>query len=212
MADNQPTQSPVIEPIPQTTSKGAGLGDIVVFTGGRKEATRILEFAGLLAEENRARLISVFLQPEPTTTTAQEFALGKGIREVMEVHEKEIDRIEAHQRAVFEDIVHRHGVQSGSEWRSLSHWSSEVAVRAYYADFVVVARPERPGPMPDPPGLAQSLVIEFRAASRPVSTKWHGVSGPARPRSLERNARGHPSRKGCLAPAWARSSCGGLDC
>jgi hypothetical protein len=158
------TRSPVIEPIPQTTSKGAGLGEIVVFTDGRKEATRILEFAGLLAEENRARLITVFLQPEPTLTTAQEFALGKGIREVTEVHEKEIDRIEAHQRAVFEDIAHRHGVQSGSEWRSLSHWSSEVAVHAYYADLVVAARPERPGPVPDP-GLAQSLVL---SSGRPV--------------------------------------------
>ena len=165
MGDNQSTQSLVIEPIPQTTSKGAGLAEIVVFTDGRKEASRILEFAGLLAEENRARLISIFLQQEPTPTTAQEFALGKGIREVMEVHEKEIDRIEAHQRAVFEDIVHRHGVQSGSEWRSLSHWSSEVAVHAYYADLVVVARPERPGPMPDPPGLAQSLVL---SSGRPV--------------------------------------------
>jgi len=164
MADNQSTQSSVIEPIPQTTGKGAELGEIVVFTDGRKEATRILEFAGLLAEENRARLISVFLQPEPTLTTAQEFALGKGIREVMEVQEKEIDRIEAHQRAVFEDIVHRHGIQSGSEWRSLSHWSSEVAVHAYYADLVVAARPERPGPMPDP-GLAQSLVL---SSGRPV--------------------------------------------
>jgi len=165
MGDNQSTQSLVIEPIPQTTSKGAGLAEIVVFTDGRKEASRILEFAGLLAEENRARLISIFLQQEPTPTTAQEFALGKGIREVMEVHEKEIDRIEAHQRAVFEDIVHRHGVQSGSEWRSLSHWSSEVAVHAHYADLVVVARPERPGPMPDPPGLAQSLVL---SSGRPV--------------------------------------------
>jgi len=59
MGDNQSTQSLVIEPIPQTTSKGAGLAEIVVFTDGRKEASRILEFAGLLAEENRARLIEL---------------------------------------------------------------------------------------------------------------------------------------------------------
>src|SRR5712664_1635527 len=44
MGDNQSTQSLVIEPIPQTTSKGAGLAEIVVFTDGRKEASRILEF------------------------------------------------------------------------------------------------------------------------------------------------------------------------
>ena len=74
MGDNQSTQSLVIEPIPQTTSKGAGLAEIVVFTDGRKEASRILEFAGLLAEENRARLISVFLAAGANTYH------GSGIR------------------------------------------------------------------------------------------------------------------------------------
>jgi hypothetical protein len=212
MGDNQSTQSLVIEPIPQTTSKGAGLGEIVVFTDGRKEATRVLEFAGLLAEENRARLISVFLQPEPTPTTAQEFALGKGIREVMEVHEKEIDRIEAHQRAVFRGYCapSRSSVGIGVEIVvSLEQRGGRACVLCRPCGCCAARAPWLNARSSGPRAIPG---IEFRAASPPVSTKWHGVSSAARPRSLERNARGHPTRKGCLAPAWARSSCGGLDC
>lgn len=55
------------EPVPRTTSKPE-LGEILVFTDNRSEAASILEFAGLLAEENGARLISVFTQSAPAVT------------------------------------------------------------------------------------------------------------------------------------------------
>jgi nucleotide-binding universal stress UspA family protein len=143
----------------------AGLAEIVVFTDDRSETASILEFAGLLAEEHGARLISVFMQPPPTVTTAQSFARGTGTREVIEAHDSVMEGIEARHRAQFDDIVRRHGIRSRSEWRSLSHWSSEVGVHAYYADLVVIARPEHASPMTSPPGLAESLVL---SSGRPI--------------------------------------------
>jgi len=59
---SQCTASNLAEPVPRTTSKPE-LGEILVFTDNRSEAASVLEFAGLLAEENGARLISVFTQP-----------------------------------------------------------------------------------------------------------------------------------------------------
>lgn len=165
MTSNQPTSSPLPGEATLKTEKRAELGEIVVFIDGHIKTPTILEFAGVLAEEHGARLIAVFLQPEPTVTTAQEFARGEGMRDVMEIHEKEIEGIEAHHRALFENIVRRRGVQSGSEWRSLSRWGSEVAVQAYYADLVVIARPEPAGQSPAPSGLAESLVL---SSGRPI--------------------------------------------
>jgi nucleotide-binding universal stress UspA family protein len=82
---------------------------------------------------------------------------------VIEKQDSKLESIKARHRAAFEDIVRRYGI-SRSEWRPLSHWSSEVAVNAYYADLVVIARPER-GQMSDPPGLAESLVL---SSGRPI--------------------------------------------
>jgi nucleotide-binding universal stress UspA family protein len=143
----------------------ADLGEIVVFIDGSTEAADILEFAGALAEEHGSRLISVFTQPEPTVTPAQTFARGKGMLHVSEVHSAQLEKIEADYRALFEDIVRRHGIRSESEWRSLPYLSSEVGVHAYYADLVVVARPESAGPTASPPGLAESLVV---SSGRPI--------------------------------------------
>jgi nucleotide-binding universal stress UspA family protein len=165
MISKQATWSPATEPVRWTTGEGAAeIGEIVVYTDNRSEATSILEFAGLLAEENGARLISLFTQPAPAVTPPETFARGTGIRAVIEEQDSQLKSIEARQRAVFEDIVRRYGI-SRSEWRSLSHWSSEVAVNAYYADLVVISRPERTGQMSDPPGLAESLVL---SSGRPI--------------------------------------------
>jgi hypothetical protein len=160
---SQCTAPNLAEPVPRTSSK-AELGEILVFTDNRSEAASILEFAGLLAEENGARLISVFTQPAPAVTPPQTFARGTGIRKVIEEQDSQLESIEARHRAVFEGIVRRYGI-SRSEWRSLSHWSSEVAVNAYYADLVVISRAERTGQMSDPPGLAESLVL---SSGRPI--------------------------------------------
>ena len=151
------------EAFPRTTSKPE-LGEIVVFTDNRSDPAGILEFAGLVAEENGARLINVFMQPAPAVTRPQTFARGSGIRGVIEKQVSQLESIEARHRAVFEDIVRRYGI-SRSEWRSLSHWSGEVAVNAYYADLVVIARPERTGQMSYPPGLAESLLL---SSGRPI--------------------------------------------
>jgi nucleotide-binding universal stress UspA family protein len=164
MANNQLIWSPVTEPVPRTTGKGAAqLGEIVVFIDDRTEAAGILEFAGLLADENGARLISVFIQPGPAITPPQTFARGTGISEVIETHQSQLESIEGRQRAQFEDIVRRHVIPE-SKWRSLSPWSTEVALPAYYADLVIIARPER-GRMSNPPGLAESLVL---SSGRPI--------------------------------------------
>ena len=163
MANKQSTWSPP-EPAHFSIEEGtAGLREIVVFIDGHTQTPGILEFAGMLAQEYGARLISVFMQPEPTVTPAETFARGKGMQSTIEVHRAQLERIEAEHRAQFEDIVRHHGIQS--EWRSLPYLSSEVGVHAYYADLVVIARPESAGEMAAPPGLAESLVL---SSGRPI--------------------------------------------
>jgi len=88
---------------------------------------------------------------------AETFARGKGMLNLIEVHRAELEGIETHHRALFEDMVRRHGIRSESEWRSLPYLSSEVGVHAYYADLVVIARPESASQTAGPPGLAESL-------------------------------------------------------
>ena len=150
-------------PLAPATSKPE-LGEIVVFIDHRSEAANILEFAGLLAKENHARLINVFIQPAPAATPPQTFARGTGIQDVIETHQSQLDSIERRQRARFDDVVRRHGIQQ-AEWRSLSHWSTEVAVQAYYADLVLIARPEPPSQASAPSGLAESLIL---SSGRPI--------------------------------------------
>jgi nucleotide-binding universal stress UspA family protein len=162
MANKQSTSTPP-DPASLSIGKGTGLGEIVVFIDGHTETAGILEFAGILAQEHGARLISVFMQPEPTITPAETFARGKGMESIIEVHQAQLDRIEAERRAQFEGIVRRHGIRS--EWRSLPYSSTEVGVHAYYADLVVIARPESAGQTAGPPGLAESLVL---SSGRPI--------------------------------------------
>jgi len=158
-------QSPP-EPAPLSMGRGpAVLREIVVFIDGRTEAANILNFAATLAQEHSARLISVFMQPGPTVTPAETFARGKGMRSMSDVHQTELERIETGYKAQFEEVVRRHGIRAESEWRSLPHLSSEVGVHAYYADLVVVARPESAGQTASPPGLAESLVM---SSGRPI--------------------------------------------
>jgi nucleotide-binding universal stress UspA family protein len=163
MANEQSTWSPR-ERAPLSIDKGtAELGEIVVFIDGRTEAAGILEFAGMLAQEHEARLISAFMQPEPIVTPAETFSRGKGMQSTIEGHQAQLERIEADHRAKFDDIARRHGIRS--EWRSLPYLSSEVGVHAYYADLVVIARPESVGQTAGPPGLAESLVL---SSGRPI--------------------------------------------
>jgi nucleotide-binding universal stress UspA family protein len=166
MASNHSMRSPLPEPADLSPDTGrGGLGEIVVFIDGRTEAAGILEFAGVLAEEHGARLVSVFMQPEPTVTPAETFARGKGMLSVSEVNRAELERIEGDRRALFEDVVRRRGIRPESEWRSLPYLSSEVGVHAYYADLVVIDQPEPAGQMAGPPGLAESLVL---SSGRPI--------------------------------------------
>jgi nucleotide-binding universal stress UspA family protein len=166
MASNQSMCSVLPEPAALSREKGnAAPGEIVVLIDGRTKAGGILEFAGVLAEEHGARLIGVFLEPEPTITPAETFARGKGMLRVSEVHRAQLERINADYRALFEDIVRRHGIRPESEWRSLPYLSSEVGVHAYYADLVVIARPQPSGQTARPPGLAESLVL---SSGRPI--------------------------------------------
>ena len=163
---NKQSVSSTRERAPLSIGKGAAeLREIVVFIDARTETPGILEFAGILAQEHGARLISVFMQPEPTVTPAETFARGKGILNVIEAHRAQLESIEAEHRALFEDIVRHHGLRSESEWRSLPYLSSEVGVHAYYADLVVIARPDPAGQTARPPGLAESLIL---SSGRPI--------------------------------------------
>src|SRR5260370_16136732 len=165
MANKESTWSPP-EPAPLSVGKGSvELGEIVVFTDGSAEAAGILEFAGMLAQEHDARLISVFIQPEPIVTPAETFASGKGMQSTMEVHRAQLERIEAQHHAQFEDIVRRHGIRPESEWRSWPYWSGGVGVHACSADLVVIARPESAAETAGPPGLAESIVL---SSGRPI--------------------------------------------
>jgi nucleotide-binding universal stress UspA family protein len=163
MANKQSTLSPN-EPALLSIGKGAAdLGEIVVFIDGHTETSSILDFAATLAQEHGARLISIFMQPEPTATPAESFARGKGMHSVIEAQQAQLEQIEAEYKAHFEAVIHRHGIRS--EWRSLPYLSSEVAVHAYYADLVVIARPESASQTAGPPGLAESLVL---SSGRPI--------------------------------------------
>jgi nucleotide-binding universal stress UspA family protein len=156
MVSNQSMSSPPPE---------AALREIVVFIDGHTKAGGILEFAGELAEEHGARLIGVFLQPEATITPAETFARGTGMLRVSESHYSQLERIDADYRALFGDIVRRHGLRPESEWRSLPYFSSEVGVHAYYADVVMIAQPRPEGRTDRPPGLAESLIL---TSGRPI--------------------------------------------
>ena len=166
MASNQSMWSPLRNPAPSSIDKGAAkFGEIVVFTDGRTETASILEFAGVLAEQHAARLINVFMEPEAVSTPTETFARGKGMLSVLEVHRAQLDGIEAEHRALFEGIVRRQGIRPESEWRSLPYLSNEVGVHAYYADLVVIARPESADQTAGPPGLAESLIL---SSGRPI--------------------------------------------
>jgi nucleotide-binding universal stress UspA family protein len=143
--------------------RNADLGDIVVFVDGQSETTGILEFSGVLAQEHGAHLIAVFMQPEPVLTPPETFAQGKGIREVMDAHQAQLEQIEADHRALFDNIVRRHEIRA--EWRSVSYFSSDVGGHAHYADLAVVARPDPAGLTASPPGLIESLVL---TSGRPI--------------------------------------------
>jgi nucleotide-binding universal stress UspA family protein len=163
MANKESTWSPR-ESAPLSVANGnADLREIIAFIDEQDQTAGILEFASMLAQEHGARLISVFIQPEPIATPAETFARGKGMQSTIEVHQAQLERIEAGHKAQFEDVVRRHGIRS--EWRSLPYLSSEVGVHAYYADLVVIARPESASPTAGPPGLAESLVL---SSGRPI--------------------------------------------
>src|SRR4029077_8592339 len=93
------------------------LREIVVFINGRTETPGLLEFAGMLAQEHGARLISEFMQPEPTVTPAETFARGKGMRSTIEAHRAQLELIEADPRAQCHADEQDHGIRPESEWR-----------------------------------------------------------------------------------------------
>jgi len=106
-----------LEPPPSSTDKRtADLGDIVVFVDGQSETTGILEFAGVLAQEHGANLIAVVMQREPALSPAGDGSRGgKGIRDVIDAHQAQLEEIEAHHRALFDNIVRRHEIRPGVE-------------------------------------------------------------------------------------------------
>ncbi|HYZ84351.1 MAG TPA: hypothetical protein VE621_08110, partial [Bryobacteraceae bacterium] len=70
-------------------------------------------------------------------------ALGLGTLAVIKAHRAQLEKIETRQRALFEDIARDQGIRA--EWRSLTHWDSEVGAAAHYADLGVIGHSERSG-------------------------------------------------------------------
>src|SRR5262249_16440896 len=105
---------------------------------------------------------TVFIQPEPKVTPAETFALGVGTLAVIEARRAQLEKIESRQRALFEDIVTHQEIRP--EWRSLSHWSSDLGAAAHYADLSVIAHSER-NDEASPSGLVESLIL---TSGRPV--------------------------------------------
>src|SRR5260370_33959278 len=99
------------------------------------------------------------MQPEPTVTPAETFARGKGMQSMIEVHQAQLERIEADNRAQFEDVVRRPGIRLESEGRSLPYLNSEVGGQAHYADMVGIGRRESVIPTRGPPALRGPLVM-----------------------------------------------------
>jgi len=163
MASNQSTRSSLSEPAPVSTEKvSAALAEMVVFVDGRTEAAGILEFAGVLAQEHGSHLTAVFMQPDPAATSPEMFARGKGMLSVIEAHQARLEGIEADHRALFEtSSVVRESGRSGDRCPT----EQRGGVHAYYADLVVIARPEPAGQTAGPPGLAESLVL---SSGRPI--------------------------------------------
>jgi nucleotide-binding universal stress UspA family protein len=124
--------------------KGKGtvdLRDIIVYVDGRATNEGALELAAVLAQEHRAQLTGVFIQPEPVVSTASAFVRGKAIREAMAAQRAQMTGVEENRRALFEGVVGRQGIEA--EWRVvpyLLHYldSSEPAVHARYSDLAVV--------------------------------------------------------------------------
>ena len=185
------------EAFPRTTSKPE-LGEIVVFTDNRSDPASILEFAGLVAEANGARLINVFIQPASAVTLPQTFARGTGIQDVI-ASAGSIRRRCASSRnfaAGMENLVslEYRGSCASVLRRPRGYWPP----RARYP----CARAFRPR------GISG---FEFRPANHFLSGKPPGVSGPSHLGRLDRHARGHPGRSGCPAAACSRRSCTSLD-
>src|SRR5260370_31424192 len=113
MATKKPALSPLPDftPLGTTTIGASALREIVVFIDGRADAAGILEFAAALAKEHEARLISVFMQPDPEATPAQMFARGTGTLVVILDQQKKLDHILTAYYAPLESSPRRHGTR-----------------------------------------------------------------------------------------------------
>src|ERR1700739_5071311 len=99
MVSNQSMSSPPEAAALSPHQREAPVREIVVFIDGHTKAGGILEFAGELAEEHGARLVGVFLQPEPTITPAETFARGTVMVRVIQAHSSQLERSGAGHRA-----------------------------------------------------------------------------------------------------------------
>ena len=68
MANKESTWSPSQSAPLSVASGNADLREIIAFIDGQGQTAGILEFASMLAQEHDARLISVFIEPEPIAT------------------------------------------------------------------------------------------------------------------------------------------------
>ena len=166
MVSNQSMSSPPPEAAALSPGqREAALREIVVFIDGHTKAGGILEFAGELAEEHGARLIGVFLQPEPTITPAETFARGTahGTRKRVAQLTTREDRRRLPNSVRGQRASSRAPARLGVE--VAAYFSGEVGVHAYYADVVVVAQPRPDGRTDRAPGLAESLIL---TSGRPI--------------------------------------------
>ena len=168
----------------------SGLVDLVVFLDAGARNAGTVKWAASLAQEHRARLRGVLVEPAHVFSHAEMFARGPAMDDVIVSGEGRLERAEEEERERFIATVKRHGI--GGEWRrARSYMAAEVALHARCADLVVVALEDGAQRGRDL-DLPESLVL---TCGRPVVIlPPQGASGPLRRILVAWNAGAEVSR------------------
>jgi hypothetical protein len=125
------------------TAASVGLRDVVAFLDRRADNSRIAELAAALACEHAARLIAVFIVPEPDLEPSETFARGAALTALVDEQAAVLRGMAAQRRLLVERVAHRHGIEV--EWRVIVPFAHDDAtVHARHGDLAVMAGPRWP--------------------------------------------------------------------
>lgn len=134
--------------------------DLIVFIEEEAGRNNRLEFAAAIAERWNAHLIVTFVARQLGLSPSNCFAIGAGLKAMLQQHQAEIKRTEAQTRQFFEKLVS--GRQLTSEWRLSENETGEaLMLHARHASLSIV------GPLPrlSDPTTTLSLSEEIIFAS-----------------------------------------------